>query len=58
MGMLMHHTWLEQQKKKDAEQKPVAKEVDKAIEEIAKEESESARKSGRRKSSKYRGKPA
>ena len=52
MGMLMHHTWLEQQKKKEAEPKPVAKEVDKAIEEIAKEETESARKSGRRKSSK------
>lgn len=49
MGMLMHHTWLEQQKKKTAE--PVAKE--KAVETAKEPESEPVKKTGgRRKTSK------
>jgi len=45
MGMLMHHTWLEQQKKK-AEEKPVA-EV-KVTEEVPKEPETAQRKPGGR----------
>lgn len=45
MGMLMHHTWLEQQK-----QKPVAKPVKKPVEETNEPEAEPVKKAtGRRK---------
>lgn len=49
MGMLMHHTWLEQQKK--AEKKPIAKEV---TEEVKEQEPEAPVKKigGRRKATK------
>ena len=49
MGMLMHHTWLEEQAKKKVS-KPVAKPVEK--ESVKAEEPIEKRTAGRRKSSK------
>ena len=51
MGMLMPNTWLEEQKKKAAP-KPVAEQVEKAIEEIEKSETTAKKAGGRRKTSK------
>lgn len=51
MGMLMHHTWLEQQKAEKADVKPIEKPVEEKPEMPVKEEP--ARKTaGRRKASK------
>ena len=51
MGMLMHHTWLNEQKKKSA--KPVAEPVaEKAAEETKEPETEVKKTGGRRKASK------
>ena len=46
MGMLIHHTWLAEQKEK-AEKKPVAEKVEEPTEET--KEPETAKKGGRRK---------
>lgn len=52
MGMLMHHTWLNQQKAEKADVKPM-KEPEKEPETPVKTDSEPARKTaGRRKASK------
>ena len=49
MGMLMHHTWLNQQKK--AEKKPVAEPVEKTTE-TKEQEATEKKTGGRRKTSK------
>ena len=53
MGMLMHHTWLNQQEAAKANVKPIEEPVEKEPEEETPvKESEPAKKPGRRKASK------
>lgn len=49
MGMLMHHTWLEQQKEAEKQQKPVVPKEEKPVEPA---EEPVVRKPGRRKATK------